>query len=95
MKSWIDTYPHKIHASVLLLENEIHNWKVGENYWTSPFSMKWSYPFPVNVGEYIVKHNTWIVDTPEQHSKVFQELAPEWMKQWVVAKDYVGDKSYK
>ncbi|WP_255258616.1 hypothetical protein [Bacillus cereus] len=42
-----------------------------------------------------MKHNTWIVHTPKQHSKVFQEFAPEWMKQWAVANNYVGNMPYK
>ncbi|MFJ8528505.1 hypothetical protein [Bacillus sp. NPDC094106] len=94
MKSWIDTYPHDIHASVLLLNAEIHNWKIGERCWTHPFAMKWSYPFPDNIDKFSVKTHTWTVHTPEEHSKVFQEFAPEWMKQWAVAKDYVGHMPY-
>lgn len=33
MKGWLETYPHKIYASVLILDGKVVDYKIGENYW--------------------------------------------------------------
>ncbi|HEK9103686.1 TPA: hypothetical protein SUB30_005189 [Bacillus pseudomycoides] len=94
MAHWIDTYPHDVHASVLLLDGEIYNWKIGQRYWRSPWDMTWRFPLPDNMDKFTVETNKWTVNTPEEHSEVFQKHAREWFKQWEVVDDYVGSKPY-
>ena len=37
--NWLNTYPHRIYASVLLLNGQIKDYKIGENYWKSPYEV--------------------------------------------------------
>lgn len=91
---WVDTYPHEIYASVLLLDNKILQWEIGETYWVSPLSIyispdMWSY-----IDDLETKYISWTVHNSEEHNKVFQELAPEWFKQWEVHEMFRGFKPY-
>jgi hypothetical protein len=91
---WIDTYPHEVYASVLLLDNKILNWKVGETYWESPLFVYTSLDMWFDVDDLEARYTSWTVHTPEEHNRVFQELAPEWFKQWEIHEKFKGFKPY-
>lgn len=55
MAHWVDTYPHDVYASVLLLDGEIYNWKIGQRYWKSPWDMTWRFPLPDNMDKFTVE----------------------------------------
>jgi hypothetical protein len=107
MVHWSDEYPHELHANVLLLDNKIECWKVGntkadEGYW--PFRAHWKIDRmrlkPVdgydvwNLGDYEIQTKTWIVNNDKEHDDVFNIHAPEWFKQWEHADDYKWARAY-
>ncbi|MGE6599686.1 hypothetical protein [Bacillus proteolyticus] len=94
MAHWVDTYPHDVYASVLLLDGEIYNWKIGQRYWKSPWGMTWRFPLPESMDKFTVETNKWTVNTPKEPEEVFQNHAREWFKQWEVAEGYVGSNPY-
>lgn len=88
-------YPYKIYASVLLLDNKIENWKVCFNpkysimEWTLKDWVKFN-----RLDEYDTDVKEFEVLNDKQHAEVFEELAPEWFKQWKHADDYYLYKAY-
>ncbi|GAA4879488.1 hypothetical protein GCM10023310_69570 [Paenibacillus vulneris] len=107
MAHWIDEYPHELHANVLLLDNKIECWKVGdtkadEGYW--PFKSRWkvdrmktinmgSYDV-MGLGDYKVETKTWTVNNRQEHNDVFTLHSKEWFKQWEHADDYKLGRAY-
>jgi hypothetical protein len=93
MTHWSDIYPHELHANVLLLDNKIECWKVGntkaEEYW--PFKAYWKLD---RLNDYEVKSHTWVVNNDEEHNEVFRTLSKEWFRQWEHADDYKLQRAY-
>jgi hypothetical protein len=90
--AWHDEYPHSLFASVLLLDNKIENWKV-VNYpkKTLSFTHYWNLD---RLNDYVSFNKEWIVNNDKEHNQVFEELAPEWFKQWELADNYMWAKPY-
>ena len=90
---WSDKYPHELHANVLLLDNKIENWKVGnrkaEGYY--PFRSYWK---TGRMDDYEFETYTWIVNDDIEHNEVFSTLSKQWFKQWVHADDYKLGRAY-
>ena len=93
MKNWIETYPHKIYASVLLLDNKIDNWKVGQYEWKDMGNIT-NYWKIDRINDYTVKTTFWEVNSSEEHNLIFTKLSSEWFKQWELADDFMGGKPY-
>jgi hypothetical protein len=91
--AWFEEYPHKVYASVLLLDNKIENWKVGGHPKRDPgeFSGFWKRD---RLSDYSSEYTEFIVNNEDEHRKAFEELAPEWFKQWEHANDYRLAKAY-
>lgn len=80
-KNWIETYPHKIYASVLLLDNKIIDYLIGEHYWKSPYNVTLRGQIPYNdLCKCKTEYTFWNVDNREEHNKVFSKLAKDWIK---------------
>ena len=45
MTDWLDTYPHKIYASVVLYDKKIMNWKIANYRWTNENWLRSKQPF--------------------------------------------------
>ena len=80
MKNWIETYPHKVYASVLLLNGEIVDYKVGEHYWTSvkEVTLRGQISYK-DLLKCTVNHKCWEVNSKEEHENVFNKLSVEWI----------------
>ncbi|MFD0682392.1 MULTISPECIES: hypothetical protein [unclassified Paenibacillus] len=92
LKHWVDTYPHVIHASVLLLDNKIENWKVGQrSKETYEFRGFWKKD---RLNDYTSYTISWTVNNSEEHNAVFTKIAPMWFRQWEVASDFNGSVPY-
>lgn len=105
---WSDTYPHELHANVLLLDGKIECWKTGStkaesNDW--PFKSYWK-PSRMKInkvgeddsmwlGDYTVESKTWIVKNDQEHNDVFEAHSKEWYRQWEHADDYKLGRAYK
>lgn len=87
MTHWIHTYPHTIYASVLLVNNKIYDWKVGQNYWDER-------DLRIKDGTVNIESTSWEVNSSEEHDQVFTIHAKEWMKQWDIHEDYNGFYPY-
>lgn len=87
MKNWLETYPHKIYASVLLLDNELIDYKVGEHYWESPHQVTLRGQISYNdLLKCKTKYTFWEVYNQEEHNKVFSILAEEWINNQIEEK---------
>lgn len=86
----IDKYPHKVYASVILLDDKIYKWKIGMNYWESAgqatlFIRSWD-DFKRMESKYIAFE----VNNPDEHEEAFSTKAPEWFAQWEAHEDIMG-----
>jgi hypothetical protein len=90
---WSDEYPHMIYVSVLLLDNRIENWKVGNYQWHNPGECKCYWKFK-RLKDYKVQSIGFWCKNDEEHNRVFTELAPKWLKQFKHAKDYRLSRAY-
>lgn len=94
MPHWVDTYPHKVYASVLLLDDKIYNYKIGQNYWKSPMYVTMRTSDFDKMDRMRVEYTFFEVSDSEEHSKAFDVYARDWFKQWEVHEEYVGSKCY-
>lgn len=94
MAHWVDTYPHDVYASVLLLDGKIYNWKIGQYHWESPFDVKMRYADFDKVDRMEVHHTSFTVNNSGEHSHAFEVLSRKWFKQWDVSDDRVGAPPY-
>ena len=94
MKHWVETYPHEVHASVLLLDNKIENWKIGERARSSPFDWKMRVSDFDKLSEFRCETKSWTANDPKEHEEVFTKHAPEWFKRWEHADSYGGRPAY-
>lgn len=91
MAHWCDTWPHEIVASVILKDNKIMLWKVGQN----PLSDKYSIEGLTEAHpEYSYAEKKWTVYNDLGHSKVFNQYSKKWMKQWEVHEDRLGGSPF-
>jgi len=93
MPFWPDNYPHKIYASVLLLDGKIESWKVGQSAWRGIGSIT-AYWKMDRINDYEVKSACWLVYNSKQHNQIFSTDSANWFKQWPVADDFYGAKPY-
>lgn len=91
--AWHDEYPHMLYVSVLLLDNKIENWKVGNYHWDNPYMVK-AYWKPDRLNDYKVQWIGYCCKNDEEHNKVFTELAPKWLRAWKHARDYRLSRAY-
>lgn len=80
MKHWVESYPHKVYASILLLDNKIIDYLIGEHYWKSPCNVtlygQISYRDLLRCE---TKYTFWKVNNNKEHREVFETLAKEWI----------------
>jgi hypothetical protein len=92
---WVDTYPHEVYASVLLLDNKIINYKIGERFWSTPLEAKIYTRKQIDFEKLKTEYTSWTVYNSEEHNKAFEVYAREWFKQWEVHDDYfIGASPY-
>lgn len=97
MAHWVDTYPHTVYASVLLKNNKIINWKIGERKWTHPLDMSRKIKVPFNMDDYkdeTVEHTAFEVNNSKEHNEAFSKLAREWFRQWELHEEFYGQSPY-
>jgi hypothetical protein len=91
MAHWLDTFPHKICASVILKNNKIKFWKVGEN----PLKDKYNIPaLEKEHPEYSYKEQYFEVNNKFEHNVVFEVEAVEWFRQWDLHEDFKGSSPF-
>lgn len=97
MAHWVETYPHTVYASVLLLDDKIMNWKVGERKWKHNMDMTRRINRPFSLDDYVgemVESIGFEANNSEEHNHAFEVLAPEWFKQWEIDES-LGNPPYK
>jgi hypothetical protein len=87
-----NVYPHKVFASVLLLDGKIYNWKIKNTHWTTPMEVKMRYSdFPlIDEGRFTVEWTSFMTNNSEEHSLAFTTWSREWYSQWEVSDKKVG-----
>lgn len=96
MTDWTDQYPHYVNASVLLLDGEIYNWKIGNQRWENPsmVKMRFSDMHMIKEGRFTVKNKYFLVNNDKEHNDVFNIHARKWFKNWKISKKHIGAKCY-
>lgn len=97
MTHWVDTYPHTIYASVLLRDNKIINWKIGQRKWLDHMDMTRRMKLPYTKSDYdgeTVESKVWEVNDDHEHSQVFEVLAKEWFKNWDIHEKHEGSPAH-
>ncbi|MED1955115.1 hypothetical protein [Brevibacillus centrosporus] len=94
MAHWVDTYPHKVYASVLLLDGKIYNWKIGQDHWKHPHEVKMRYSDFDKLDRMYTQYAWFEVNNDEEHNRAFEVLAREWFKQWEIHENHIGAKCY-
>jgi len=100
MAHWIETYPHTVYASVLLKDNKIANWKIGERCWESNMDMarRISHSKPFNMADYAgetVESIGFEVNSSEEHNHAISVLAENWFRQWEIHENCEGQPAYE
>lgn len=93
MKDWTEVFPHDIHASILLLDDKIFNYKIGRSRWTTPSQVHMKLSDFDKQNRMSIVSKKYTVFNKAQHNEV-DVLAREWMKNWKVHEDYSGYKVY-
>ena len=91
--AWHDEWPHKVCASVLLLDGKIEGWKTGYPPKTEPCDFK-AYWKKDRLNDYTVEHTCFEVNNDSEHNDAFRKLSPEWFRQWKLADDLHGSPPY-
>lgn len=89
----IEKYPRVVFAYVILLDNKIENWYVGtiNRSNVQEFSGYWK----VNrLNDYKLEKKCYVCNNKDEYHKVFEELAPKWLKTWKHADDYKLMRAY-
>lgn len=91
MAHWCDTWPHIIIASVILKDNKIKLWKVGQN----PLRDKYSIEMLIKEHpEYSYEEKKWTVNNDLGHNKVFYEHSKNWFRQWELHPQHLGGSPF-
>jgi len=88
-------YPHKVFASVLLLDGKIYNWKIKNSAWLHPSEVKMRYSDFDKIDRMEVKWTSFTVNDRFEHSLAFQYHAVEWFKQFEISEHKIGGAPYK
>lgn len=85
-----------VHASVLLLDGKIVNWKVGKKVWRTVMGAFWSRQFiwlmEVDGDRLSVDYLSFPCDTSEEISEVFEIKAPKFLSRYKFHEKYSGHK---
>jgi len=92
MAHWCDTWPHTIVASVILKDNKIKLWKVGENPLKDKYDIK---ALEAIHSEYSYQEKEFAVYDDWEHEKVFNQYSKEWFKQWELHENYKGSSPFE
>lgn len=92
MAHWCDSWLHTIVASVILKDNKIMQWKVGQNRLKDKYNIEGlikAHP------EYSFQEKEWDVHNITGHNKVFSKYSKKWFRQWELHEDFVGDSPFE
>ncbi len=87
MPHWSEVYPHELHASVVLKDNKIISWKVGNG------KLRDKYMIDILIKtnpEYLYQEKTWVVNNEAEHREVFEIYSTKWLDKWEIHKDFQG-----
>jgi len=91
-----DRYPHRIFASALLIDGKLVNWKVSNKRWTKSNIGCSNQPGYVlkNWDKIKIRSKSFIVNSSEEHSKVFEKKSVKFYKQFKLHPKYNLIKPY-
>jgi len=92
--AWHDKWPHKVCASVLLLDGKIEGWKTGYPPKKEPGEFR-AYWKRDRLSDYTVEYTCFEVNNNQEHNEAFRKLAREWFRQWELADDLRGSAPYE
>lgn len=82
MSSWLETYPHKVFASVLILNNEVVDYKIGEHCWNDVKEVTLRGQISLeDLFKSKILNTSWKVNSREEHNMVFKKIAREWINE--------------
>ena len=84
MREWLEKYPHRIYASVLILDGKIVDYKIGQDHWEGTFQV--TLRGQISFDDLLrseTRYTFWEVHTSEEHENVFNNLAQAWIQKQV------------
>lgn len=85
--TWIDTYPHIIMASAILVDEKIARCNIGQ------YTLKKQYSINnPDLCQYVEKQ--FIANNIQEHIQIINEEFTKWLKQWRFHEDFKGIKPY-
>ena len=89
-------YPHRIFASVVLLDGKIISWKVVNYRWTKENIGRYNHPYLVyaNYTKIKIRTKSFIANNTDQHNKIFQHTVKKFFKQFKIHEKFDGIKPY-
>ena len=89
-------YPHRVFASVVLLNGEIINWKTGNYRWTKESIRSARMPKIAfdNWDKLEIRSRSFVVKNTEQHNRAFCIEAKNFYKQFPLPKNYDAMRPY-
>lgn len=81
MNTWLETFPHKVYASVLVLDGKAVDYKIGQNYWenSSHVTLRGQITFE-ELKRCETRYTFWEVNSQEEHEEIFEKIAVKWIE---------------
>lgn len=97
MREWsnFNEYPHKVFASVLLLDGKIYNWKIKNTHWVDPQEVTMGYSDFDRIDRMEIKWTSFTVNNSFEHNLAFSYHAKEWFKQFEISEHHIYGAPYK
>ena len=83
---WSETYPHSIFVSVILVDNKIADWKIGQHTLSTGCL--------IDTTKCDYKEKEFVVNSNKEHNKVFEKDSIDWLRQWKVHEKYRGHSPF-
>ena len=95
-QSDFNVYPHRIFASVVLLDGKIISWKVANYRWTMKTIGCYNHPVAVykNYKKIKVRTRSFVANNRDQHNGIFETTTKKFFKQFEIHEKFFGCKPY-
>ena len=94
--SSFDEYPHRVFANVILVDNKIVRYQIGNYRYTK--NSIWCHHQPRIVAEneekIQIRSRSFLVHNRKEHNKAFEKDAVKFMKKYEIHENYEGSKPY-
>ena len=87
-RSDFNEYPHRVFASVILVDGKIVSWRTGNTRWTKDNYSSSNQPLIVYRNKITIRSRSFMVKNREQHNNAFEILTKRFYRQFDLHKWY-------